>query len=228
MLDNAPFKGDFPAKRKSGSGCRMKGRVIPTSSNNVIYDEDLLAWLDGALLHLEVVGTVFLGVFGGDAGSWQLALLANRHKASIQSEGQAGAEEETAGVKADDDIGLDGVIGAAEVEELQLERAEESCVDGWVEKPWHNIQEVDAGDGEVGEAAQGLLEAYLCTGEFGGGGGGGGGLSSRGILGGGGGGRGRGCRGVWVGGQVALGLRGWWHGGEGKRGKGRGKGEERW
>lgn len=72
--------------------------MIPTSSDNVIYDEDLLAWLDGALLHLEVVGTVFLGVFGGDTGSWQLALLANGHEASIQSEGQAGTEEETAGV----------------------------------------------------------------------------------------------------------------------------------
>lgn len=156
-----------------------------TSSNNVVYDEDLLSRLDGTLLHLEVVDAILLGVLGGNTGARQLALLADRHKASVQSESQAGAEQEAAGVQADDDIGLDGVVGVAKVEELQLEGAEEGCVDGRVDEPWHDIQEVDAGDGEVGKAAQGLLEAYLCTGEFGGGGGGGGGLSSRGMLGGG-------------------------------------------
>jgi hypothetical protein len=129
-------------------------QVVPTGSNNVIDNEDLLSRLYGALLHLEVVGAVLLGVLGGDAGAGQLALLADRHEAGVQSECQAGPEEEAASIQTDDDIGLDGVIGAAKVEKLQLERAEESCVDDWVEEPWHDIQEVDAGDREVGEAAQ--------------------------------------------------------------------------
>lgn len=53
---------------------------------------------------------------------------------------------------------------------------------GRVGEEGHDVDEVDTRDREVGEAAQRLAQAYLCTGELGGTGGGGGGLSSRGIL----------------------------------------------
>lgn len=73
----------------------------------------------------------------------------------------------------------------------------------------HDIDKANSRDGEVGELAQRLAQAYLCTGELGGGGGGGGGLSSRGILAGGG------------------GLVGGGHGEEGKKEEERGERRER-
>ena len=47
-----------------------------------------------------------------------------------------------------------------------------------------DVDEIDAGNGKVGELSKGGSEAYLCTGEFGGTGGRGGGLGleSRGIV----------------------------------------------
>jgi hypothetical protein len=47
-----------------------------------------------------------------------------------------------------------------------------------------DIDEINAGDGEIGELAESGTQAYLCTGEFGGTGGRGGGLGlwSRGMV----------------------------------------------
>lgn len=194
---------------------------LRTSSDDIVHDQDLLPRLDRALLHLEVIRAVLLHVLSRDAGAGQLALLPDGHEAGVEPQGQRGPEQEAPGVQANDDIRLDGVAGAAEVQELQLEGAEEGVVDGRVEEPWHDIQEVDTGDGEVGEAAEGLLEAYLCTGEFGGGGGGGGGLSSRGIVGSVDGG------GFWVGGQVTSGFRGGCHVEGREKGRERGRKWER-
>lgn len=182
-------------------------RKSHTCGNDIIYNENLLAGLDGAFLQLEVVGTVLLHELSGNTRARQLAPLPDRHEAGVELQGQRWAKQEAAGVKANNDIGLDGIAIGAKVQELKLEGVDQGCMGLGVEKPWHNIQEVDTGDGEVGEAAQGALKAYLCTGEFGGGGGGGGGLSSRGMI-------GRGCsrgrwvggRHFWAGGQVALRL----------------------
>lgn len=177
---------------------------VHTSSNDVVDDQHFLALLDDALLHLEVVGAVLLHVLGGDTRAGQLALLADGDEAGVEAQGHGWAEQEATGVEADDDVRGDGVAIAAEVLELKLQGAEQGGVDLGVEEPGHDVQEVDARDGEVGKAAEGLLQAYLCTGEFGGGGGGGGGLSSRGMV-------GR-CvvttRARGRGGQVALGIRG--------------------
>lgn len=148
-----------------------------TCSNDIIHNQDLLAGLDGILLHLEEILTVLLLVRGGDAGTGELALLADGDEAGVQTQGERGAEEEAASVQADDDVGLE-----AGLEDLQLEGAEEGVVGGGVLEDGQDVDEVDAGDGEVGEAAEGGEQAYLCAGEFGGTGGGGGGLSSRSIL----------------------------------------------
>lgn len=150
-----------------------------TSSDDVVDNQDLLARLDGILLHLEEIGAVLLLVLGGDARAGQLALLAHRGETGAETEGQAGSEEEAAGVEADNNVGN---LLAKGLLDLELEDGAEGLVDGGVEEEGHDIDEVDALDGEVGEVTQGALELYLPTGEFGGGGGGGGGLSSLGIL----------------------------------------------
>lgn len=163
--------------------CLGERKRARTCSNNVVHNEHFLTLGDGALLHLEVIGAVLLHVFGSDARTRQLALLTDGDEAGTELQGERWAEKEAAGVKANDDIGLDGRVVAAKVQQLQLQGVEQRSVDLGVKEPWHNIQEVDTGDGKVGKAADRLLEAYLCTGEFGGGGGGGGGLSSRGMVG---------------------------------------------
>lgn len=161
----------------------MKGFL--TSSDNVVDNQDLLALLDGILLHLEEILAVLLDVLGRDARAGELALLANSGKGHTEAQSQGGAKEEATGVKTNNDIGL--ARGGKGLGDLQLEGVEEGGVGLRVGKEGHDVDKVDAGDGEVGELAQVLAEDYLCTGELGGGGGGGGGLSSRGILGGGGG-----------------------------------------
>lgn len=152
-----------------------------TSGNNVVDNENLLSLTDGVLLHLEKVLAVLLDVLGGDAGARQLALLADGGKGDAEAQGKAGAKEEAAGVEADNDVGLG--VGES-LGNLELEGVDEGGVCFGVGKERHDVDKVNAGDGEVGELAQVVAEGYLCTGELGGGGGGGGGLSSRGILGG--------------------------------------------
>lgn len=156
-----------------------------TSGDNVVHDEYLLAGLDGTLLDLKVVLAVLLLVGGGGAGAWQLALLADGDEGGVEAQGQRGAEEEAAGVEPDDDVGPEGRGGGGprgKRQHLELESAQQGGVRGRVEEEGHDVEEDDAGDGEVGEAPQGVEQLYLGTGEFGGGGGGGGGLLSRGIL----------------------------------------------
>lgn len=148
-----------------------------TSSNDIVNDKNLLAGLDGAILHLEEVGAVLLLVGGSDAGTGHLALLADGDEASAHSQGKRGAEKEAAGIETDNDIGL--LVGELD---LELESDEKGLVGLDVLEEGEDIDKVDAGNGEVGERPQGGHQLYLCTGEFGGGGGGGGGLESRGIL----------------------------------------------
>ena len=175
-----------------------------TSSNDVVDDKHLLSRLDRSLLHLEEIGSVFFLVAGRHAGAGHLALLPHGHEAGVQTQGQRGAKEEAPRIQPHYHVGL---AGGAELEHLEFEGAEQGIVDDGVLEQGQNVDEVDAGDGEVGEALEGAEEAYLCTGEFGGGGGGGGGLSSRGILsrgggscsGGGGGGEGGGDWVIWAG-----------------------------
>jgi hypothetical protein len=149
----------------------------PTSGNDVVDDEDLLARLDSVGLHLEEVCAVLLHVLGRLAGTGQLALLADGHKGSAEAQGQRGAEEEAAGIEANNDVGLLGALG-----NVQLEGAQQRLVQRRIGEDGQDVLEQDAGGGEVGELAQGSLELYFKTGEFGGGGGMGGGESSLGGI----------------------------------------------
>lgn len=182
------------------------GSYRHTRRNDIVNNQHLLALADGISLHLEQILAVLLDVLGRDAGAWQLALLSHSGKRNAEAQGQTGAEEKAAGIKANNDIGL---VGAKGLGDLQLEGGQQRGMGLGVGEEGHDIDKVNSRDGEVGELAQRLAQAYLCTGELGGGGGGGGGLSSRGILAGGG------------------GLVGGGHGEEGKKEEERGEGKEK-
>lgn len=151
------------------------------SCDNVIDNDNLLARLDGVGLHLEKVLAVLLLVALGLTRAGQLALLANRDKASAKPQGQAGAEKEPSSLQSNDNIGLLVTVG---FEDVQFKATEESFVQGRIGEDRKDILEENARRREVGELAQSGAESYFKTGEFGGAGGMGGGVS--GDLGGGG------------------------------------------
>ena len=149
-----------------------------TSGNDIVHNEDLLALTNSVLLHLEKILAILLDVLGSNARSGKLALLANSSERNAEAKRKTRAEKETTGVEANDNVGL----GRESLGNLELEGINKGGMGDWVGEERHNVDEVNSRDREVGEAAQRLAQAYLCTGEFGGTGGGGGGLSSRGIL----------------------------------------------
>lgn len=153
-----------------------------TSSNNVVNNEDLLTFLDSILLHLEQILAILLDILGRDTRTGELALLTDSSKGYTQAQRKARAKEKTAGVKANNDIGL--VVLTKVLEDLELEGGDEGGVGDGVGEEGHDVDKVNSGDGEVRELAEGFAQRYFSTGELGGGGGGGGGLSSRGIVGG--------------------------------------------
>lgn len=152
-----------------------------TGCDNVINNDNLLARLDGVGLHLEKVLAVLLLVALSLTRTGQLALLANRDKASAKSQGQAGAEKEASSLQSNDNIGL---LVTVCFEDVQFEATEEGFVQGRIGEDRKDILEENARRGEVGELAQSGAQSYFKTGEFGGAGGMGGGVS--GDLGGGG------------------------------------------
>lgn len=168
-------------KRPNGA---TNGSYGHTRCNDIVNNQHFLSLGNSIRLHLEQVLAVLLDVLSSDAGAWQLALLSHSGKGNTKAQGKARAEEEAAGIKANNDIGL---VGAKGLGGLQLEGGQQRSMGLGVGEEGHDIDKVNSRDGEIGELAQRLAQAYLCTGELGGGGGGGGGLSSRGILAGGGG-----------------------------------------
>lgn len=146
-----------------------------TGGDDVVYHEDRLALLDGIGLYLEEVLTVLLLIARGLGGTRQLALFPHGHKARAQTKSEAGSEEKASGLQADDDVWslAFGVVAG----DVEFEGADESFVQVGVAEEGEDVFEEDARRGEVWKLAQGSVESYLKTGEFGGGGGSGGGLS---------------------------------------------------
>lgn len=151
-----------------------------TSCNDIIHHNHLLARLDGIGLHLEEVLAILLVVALGLAGARELALLAHGDEAGAKSQGQTRAEEETTGLKTDDNVGL---LISMDLKDVKLQAAKESLMQRGVGEDGQDIFEEDSGRREVRELAQSRAQFYFKTGEFGGAGGMGGGLS--GDLGGG-------------------------------------------
>ena len=153
-------------------------RTALTSRNDVIDNQHLLPRLDRVGLHLEKIRAILLHVLGSLAGTWELTPLTDRHEGRAEPQGQGGAEEEAAGIQANDDIGLlgEGLL------DVQLEGVDERLEQGGVGEDGQDVLEQDARLREVGELAQGGAEVYFKTGEFGGTGGIGGGESSLGAM----------------------------------------------
>jgi hypothetical protein len=124
-----------------------------TSRDDVVDHEHLLARLHGVGLHLEEVAAVLLLVGSRLGGARQLALLADGRKAGAQSQRQAGAEQEAAGVQADHDVGLFVLL-----RDVEHQGADEVFVQRRVGEEGHDVLEQDARAGEVGELAQRALE----------------------------------------------------------------------
>lgn len=69
-----------------------------TRGNNVVDNQDLLAFGHGVLLHLEEILAVLLDVFSGRARARELSLLPDSGKRKAEAESKAGTEEEATGV----------------------------------------------------------------------------------------------------------------------------------
>lgn len=64
----------------------------PTSSDNVVDNDDPLTLFDGIRLNLEKVFAVFLLVASRDDLAWQLSSLAHGHEPRAELEREAGTE----------------------------------------------------------------------------------------------------------------------------------------
>lgn len=162
-------------------GGEISSRFGRTSSgNDVVHNQDPLAFLDGILLHFEIIFAVLLDVLRRDTGSGKLSLLSDGSKTKPESQGKTRAKEKATGIESNNYIRLVAGKGLCN---LHLKGGQESSMGVRVGEQGHDINKVNAGDREVGKLAKIVAQAHLSTGELGGGGGGGGGLSSRGILG---------------------------------------------
>ena len=103
-------------------------RSTLTSRNDVVDNQHLLPRLDRVGLHLEEIRAILLHVLGSLAGTWELTPLADRHEGRAEPQGQGGAEEEAAGIQANDDIGLlgEGLL------DVQLEGVDERLEQGGI------------------------------------------------------------------------------------------------
>lgn len=127
-----------------------------TRSDDVVDNQHLLPALDGVGLHLEEIAAILLLVLGRLTRAGQLALLAHRDEAGAQTQRQAGAEEEPAGVEPNHDVWLGRVTKLLLDGELQ--GAQQALVQLRVGEDGQDVFEEDAGLGEVLELAQRLLE----------------------------------------------------------------------
>src|SRR5687768_7246190 len=71
---------------------------------DVVADEDALAGTDGVLVHFENALAVFEGVALRDGAEGELAGLADDAEARGEAAGDGGAEDEAAGLGADDEV----------------------------------------------------------------------------------------------------------------------------
>lgn len=133
-----------------------------TSCNDIVNHQDRLALLHSITLNLEKVLPILLIERRLLSRARKLAPLANRCKASAESQSQARTEEKSTGIEADYDIGFDAF---AEFENLQLEGADERGVEGVVGEEGEDVNEVYAGNWKVGKLAEGSSQTLRCTGD---------------------------------------------------------------
>jgi hypothetical protein len=133
-----------------------------SGSDNVIDNENTGSGLDGSLLELEQVLTVFLLVGNLDSLSGELSGLADGDETGTDAEGQRGTEQESAGLQSDDDVDSGEGRGDGSgvcVKDVELQGADEGVVLDGGGKDGHNIFEEDSGGGKVRVLDKGFLEA---------------------------------------------------------------------
>lgn len=140
-------------KKKKKRKMKMKEKkgkwgMRHTSSNNIIDNNHFLPRLNRPRLHLEKILPILFIIPLGLTRPRQLPLLAHRHKARAQSQGQAGPDQKAAGLETHDDIGL---LATGGLEDVQFQGAQEGFVDGGVGEDGEDVFEEDAGGWEVGE-----------------------------------------------------------------------------
>ncbi len=121
--------------------CRLTG------SNDVVHNQALLSRLNSTCLDLELVLAVFFRVFNSPAGTGHLALLSDRHKGTVETQGEWRSKEKTAGFQTHDDIWYLAAEPFSDQENENIEQRAEG--DGVLEYREY-IDELDTGDREVG------------------------------------------------------------------------------
>ena len=147
-FDGEGEAGDFAAELFDELDGGFHGAA---GGEQVVDEQDALAGLDGVEVDFERVGAVFEIV--GDAGyrCGQLARLADGDEAGIEAVGERGAEDESAGFDAEDEVDLAfKIVGG--------ERVDEHGEAGAVFEQRGDVVEEDARLGEVGHGAHERLE----------------------------------------------------------------------
>lgn len=125
-----------------------------TCSNNVIHHQHVLSLLYSICLNLEVIRSILLFKAGLLSWTRKLSALSDGCKASSQFQGETGTKEKASGVQANNDIWLDAVERG---ENLEFESTNERLMERVCCEEGKNVNEIDAGDGEIGELAKGGL-----------------------------------------------------------------------
>ena len=143
-----------------GDACNFSAKLLyeldggvhgAAGGQEVVYEEDPLAGLDGVFVDFEGVGAVFEVVALRDDLGGELFGLADGDEAGVEAVGDGGGEDEAAGLGAEDDVDVlpDVVPG---------EGVNHPRETGAVLEQGGDVVEEDAGLGEVGDGADERLE----------------------------------------------------------------------
>lgn len=128
-----------------------------TGGEQVVYDDDALAGLDGVEVDFKRVGAVLEVVGDLCRGGRQLLRLADGNKACIEAVGHSWPEDEAAGLNAENEIDVFvDVVGGQSVDHLRKASL--------VLQERGDVVEEDAGFGEVGHGAYERLERLTVDG----------------------------------------------------------------
>ena len=153
-FDGEADAGDFAAELANELDGGLHGAA---GGEEIVDDNDALAGLDGVEVDFEGVGAVFQVVVDAGDGGGELFGLADGDEARVEAVGERRAEDETAGLNAEDEVDLAAdVVGGEGVDELGEA--------GFVAEEGGDVVEEDAGPGKVGDGADEALEGLAVEG----------------------------------------------------------------
>jgi hypothetical protein len=151
-LDGEGKTGDFTAELLNELDCRFHGAA---GGEKIIDEDDTLATLDGVEMDFKAIGAVLEIIGDTGDGRGQLARLANGNEAGVEPIGQRGAEDESAGLNAENEIDFAlKIMRGQSVNELREA--------GLVFEQRGDVVKEDAGLGKIGDGAdKGLKGLYV-------------------------------------------------------------------